>query len=141
MTSRLRASAITVFSAYIACVVAGIGYQKMTESVIQSGIQDAHPALAIARAQIGDQLVRFTRLPAVITTVAMGVMFGATVVWGLGLLASAPQVFYGDDGALATNTAISWGIVIAVLGIATAVAGIGLSRGTTPRQSTAPAAA
>lgn len=239
MTNRLRASAIMVFCAFIAFVVVGIGYQKMTESVIQSGVQAAHPTLsfsfllmqvgavvallavliggaplafaalryalaagrrdilalfgvpvvslivlaiyfklvahlvfahhpsihgpttldrvyggalialfvlaaavsawavsqAILRAKIGDRIMRFTRIPAIIATLAMALMLVATIVWGLGLLANAPQVFNGDDGAFASNTAISWGIGIAVMGIATLVAVIGLTRGATSREA------
>ncbi|HLY32592.1 MAG TPA: hypothetical protein VKQ36_16340 [Ktedonobacterales bacterium] len=248
MTNRLRASAITVFCAYIAFIVSGIGYQKMTETPIQTGIQDAHPALsisfllveigavvallavlvgglplafaalryslaarrrdipllfgvpvvafaalvgyvnlisllhlagshpantgptphdriyasglialfvlgaiasawavsqAIARAQLGDSLIRFTRIPAIIATLAMALMFVSVVVWGLGLLANDPQMFNGGDGVLATNTAISWGVLIVVMGIATLVAIIGLvrGRGTAPSQEEVAAAA
>ena len=222
--------AIIVFCAYVAFILPGIGFQKMTESVIQSGIQESHRALAISfllmeigavaallailagglpvafatvryaaaagrcdimallcvpvaalcavavyvvlvvhllfahhpslhgptqvdvasgigllmvllvgavasawaiclavtRAKIGARIMRFTRLPAVIITLAMEMMFAATVAWGLGLLASAPQVFYDNDGALATNTAISWGIVIAVMGVASVIMAIGV---------------
>lgn len=265
MTNRLRASAIVVFCAYIAFVVAGMGYQFMTDYVVSSGLQDAQPVLsdsflivqigavvallavligglpvafaawrfaiirrrwsilalfgvpvvafaalvgylqliirlrltqglyqadggwhlgysqavtrmglipahpthtgpttldqlyggglfalfilgalasawavsaAIARVQLSDRLLRFTRLLALLTTLTMGVMLAATVVWGLGLLASAPDVFMGNAGVLATNTAFNWSSVIAVMGIATVVAIIGLVRGTTPRQIT-----
>jgi hypothetical protein len=245
MTNRMRASALTVFCAYVAFILPGIGYQKMTESVIHSGIQASHPALAISfllmeigavaallavlagglpvafatlhyaatarrrdilallcapavvlsviavyillvvhlviahhpslhgptrddviagiglialllvgavagawavclavtRAEIGERIIRFTRLPAVITTVAMVMMFAATLVWGLSLLGSAPQMFYGDDGALATNTAISWGIVIVVMGVTTVIAAIGVRRANSSRQPHAAAAA
>ena len=48
MTNRPRTSAIIVFCAYVAFILPGIGFQKMTESVIQSGIQESHPALAIS---------------------------------------------------------------------------------------------
>jgi hypothetical protein len=77
----------------------------------------------------------------VITTLAMVMMFAATVIWGLGLLASAPQVFYGNDGALASNTALSWGVVIAVMGIATVIAAIGVGRANAPHQPRAAATA
>ncbi|SRR5579875_1862679 len=240
MTNRLRASAITVFCAYIAFVVAGMGYQKMTEDVIQSGIQDAHPALsgsfllieigavvallavligglpvafaavrygfstrrlsipalfvvpplafaalvgyvhlvgalhlrhpvnsgpsvveikygfgllalfilgaiasawavsaAIARAQLGDGLVRFTRWPAIVTTLAMGVMFVATLVWSVGMMLYAPKLFNGNDGAFATSTQLSLLPIVVVMGVATIVAAVGLARGSTPRGQTA----
>ena len=46
--SRLRSSAILVFCAYIAFVVIGMGFQKMTEDVVKSSVPTAHPGIALA---------------------------------------------------------------------------------------------
>ncbi len=46
--SRLRSSAILVFCAYIAFVVIGMGFQKMTEDVVKSTVPTAHPGIALA---------------------------------------------------------------------------------------------
>ncbi len=43
--NRLRAAAITVFCAYIAFVVAGLGFQKMTEGVDKAGVMQTYPTI------------------------------------------------------------------------------------------------
>jgi hypothetical protein len=233
MIERPRRTAITVFCAYIAFVVAGMGYQKMTEDVVKARIGDAHPAIGIsfliveigaavallavlagglpiaytalrqalaarrrdifvlfavppvalavwlgytalllsghhppalldiklplswiglfllaaiastaavsiaaARSAIGEQLLRFALGSAVVTTLAMAVMFAAVLVWGLALRADAPQIYNGNDGALATNTVVSWVALVVVMGVATVVAAAALIRGFTAQRTT-----
>ncbi|HEX9036251.1 MAG TPA: hypothetical protein VF808_04590 [Ktedonobacterales bacterium] len=46
--SRMRSSAITMFSAYIALVITGIGFQKLTEDIMKYGAPAAHPGIRIA---------------------------------------------------------------------------------------------
>ncbi|HEY7848992.1 MAG TPA: hypothetical protein VIC27_02950, partial [Ktedonobacterales bacterium] len=46
--SRMRSSAILVFSAYIAFVVIGMGFQKSTEEVVKSNLPTTHPGIALA---------------------------------------------------------------------------------------------
>ena len=52
----------------------------------------------------------------------MVVVSVATVVWGLALWAHAPALFDGDDGILATPTAASWLVILAVMGCCTCAA-------------------
>ena len=230
MIERPRRTAITVFCAYIAFVVAGMGYQKMTEDVVKARIGDAHPAIgvsfliveigaavallavlagglpiaytalrqalaarrrdifvlfavppialavwlgytalllsghhpldiklplswiglfvlaaiastaavsiAVSRSAIPEQLLRFALGSAVVATLAMAVMFVAVLVWGLALRADAPQIYNGNDGALATNTVVSWVALVVVMGVATAVAAASLFRSLTAQRTT-----
>jgi len=62
---------------------------------------------AIARSEIDDPLLRFTFLPGVLATVAMGAMLVASVGWSIGLLQAAPSRFWGNEGILATSTLLS----------------------------------
>jgi hypothetical protein len=64
-------------------------------------------------------------------------MFVAVLVWGLALRVDAPQIYNGNDGALATNTAASWVRLVVVMGVATAVAAAALIRGFTAQRTTA----
>jgi hypothetical protein len=79
-------------------------------------------ALAIARSEIAPGLYRFARIPAAVATLAMVVVTGSLLVWGLGLRAYVPGLFNGNDGLVATNTAANWLVHLVVMGVATAVA-------------------
>ncbi len=46
--SRMRSSAIITFSAYIALVLTGMGFQKLTEDIIKSNLPSMYPGIAIA---------------------------------------------------------------------------------------------
>lgn len=85
-------------------------------------------SLAVKRSQIGENLLYFTRIPAAVTTLAMAAMCVATIIWGLSLRSDVPQLFNGDDGLVATNTAVNWVIIVAVMTIATVVALAGVVR-------------
>lgn len=95
---------------------------------------------AIARAKISGRLLRYALAPASLATLAMAVMLIGAVVWGIGLRAHAPQLWGGDDGVLATSTALSWLAQVVLMAICTAIAAVGLSRGlTTAREALAAA--
>ncbi len=85
-------------------------------------------SLAVKRSQIGENLLYFSRIPAAVTALAMAAMCVATITWGLSLRSDMPQLFNGDDGLVATNTAVNWGIIVAVMTIATVVAVAGVVR-------------
>jgi hypothetical protein len=231
MLERPRRTAITVFCAYIAFVVAGMSYQKMTEEVVKSHLGDVHPeigvsflvvefgaaiallavlagglpitysalrqalagrrrdifvlfavppvalaiwlgytalllsghhlagialplswiglfvlaaiastaavSIAVARSAIPEPFLRFALRSAVVTTLAMAVMFVAVLVWGLAIRGDAPQIFNGNDGMLATNTADSWVRLVVVMGVSTAIAAVALLRGFTAGRAVA----
>ena len=93
---------------------------------------------AIARAEISGRLLRYALAPASLATLAMAVMLIGATVWGIGLRAHAPQLWGGDDGILATSTALSWLAQVVLMAICTAVAAVGLSRAlTTAREALA----
>jgi hypothetical protein len=86
-------------------------------------------SMVVIRSEVSEQLFRFARIPALITTLAMVVMVGATLVWGLAARAANPTLFTEDDGLLASNTTVSWLLILALMALATAVAIAALIRG------------
>ena len=52
----------------------------------------------------------------------------ATIVWGISLRAYAPELFTGNEGILATNTALSWLAIVVVMAASTFVAGVSVIR-------------
>jgi hypothetical protein len=46
--SRMRSSAISIFSAYIALVLTGIGFQKLTEDIMKTSLPTTYPGVRIA---------------------------------------------------------------------------------------------
>jgi hypothetical protein len=77
---------------------------------------------AISRSDVDERWYRFARVPTFVTALALLVMCAATIVWGLALRVSVPQLFNGDDGIVATNTGLSWLMIAIVMVIATLVA-------------------
>jgi hypothetical protein len=77
---------------------------------------------AISRSEVDAHWYRFARVPALVTALAMLVMCVATIVWGLALRADVPELFNGDDGIVATNTGLSWLIIVIIMVIATLMA-------------------
>ena len=86
-------------------------------------------SLAVARSEIDQRLLRFTFIPALVTTLAMALTVTGLVMWGLGLRAAVPDLWNGNDGLAATNTALSWANVAALMVIATLIAAVALVRG------------
>ena len=50
---QVRRSASMIFAAFIAFVIAGIGFQKSTEDIMKTGLPGAHPILAISYDAMG----------------------------------------------------------------------------------------
>ena len=90
-------------------------------------------SIVVARSEIGGHLYRFALVPGAIATLAMGVMCVATIVWGISLRAYAPELFTGDEGILATNTALTWLGIVVAMGVSTCVAGVSVARGLAAR--------
>jgi hypothetical protein len=90
-------------------------------------------SIVVIRSEVSEKLFRFARIPALITTLAMLVMAGATLVWGLAASAADPTLFTEDDGLLASNTTVSWLLILALMAMATGVAIAALIRGNRPR--------
>jgi hypothetical protein len=86
-------------------------------------------SVAVSRCEIGARLYRFALFPGVLTALAMGVVFVATVVWGLALRAQAPALFSGDEGILATPTVATWLTIVAVMAVCACASGAAMVRG------------
>jgi hypothetical protein len=194
-----RQSASEIFAAFIAYVIAGIGFQKMSEEVVKSSLPQAHPLMAIAymvvqagavlallgvlvggvpialvalrdalanrrwgillrfavppislvvvagnlllllhrspghvlawtliglfvlaavvstaavlsavqRSDVDARLFRFARIPGAVVALAMVGTLVASATWSIILWQSAPSIFFGNDGVLATSTVVS----------------------------------
>ena len=89
-------------------------------------------SIVIIRSEISEKLFRFARIPAIIATLAMAVMFVAVLVYGLVGSAANPALFADNQGIMATNTTLSWALVLVMMAIATAVAIAALIRGRRP---------
>jgi hypothetical protein len=48
LMSRMRSSAITIFSAYIALVLTGLGFQKLTEDIMKTSLSATYPGVRLA---------------------------------------------------------------------------------------------
>ena len=54
-------------------------------------------SIAIVRTEVSDSLFRFARFPAIITALAMAVMFAAVLAYGLLARTADPQLFAGNE--------------------------------------------
>jgi hypothetical protein len=86
-------------------------------------------SVVVIRSEVSERLFRFARIPALITTLAMAVIMAATLTWGLAARAANPQLFSEDEGLLASNTTVSWLLILALMAIFTAIAIAALVRG------------
>jgi hypothetical protein len=84
---------------------------------------------AVARSKIPEKLLRFAVLPSFLATIAMALVLAATIVWGLGLRASAPQLLAGNDGIVRTTTIGTWLSIVISMAVATGLAIVSLLRG------------
>lgn len=91
---------------------------------------------AIARAEIPEGLLRFALIPGVVATIAMVVMVLAHLLWSFVLWQKAPDIFWGDDGLLATSTLVGMIVQVVVMVVATIVAIRALAQGFAARNAT-----
>ncbi len=216
MTERLRRSEIAIFCSFVAFVVTGVGFQKMTEGVDKAGIMRAHAAvgagyylviagaviaalavatgalpvalavlreafagrrrdllgllavpivlglafvgwavalaqsdltiastgvrgliiyamvaaalsagavsLAVSRAGLAEDDIRFARLPALAATLGMLLSLAGVLLWGLSLRSSVPSAFALNGGEMRSYAYFTWLRVVVVMGVATLVA-------------------
>jgi hypothetical protein len=95
-------------------------------------ISTAAICILINRSEISEKMFRFARIPAIVTALAMVVMFVAVLAYGLVGMAANPALFAGDEGLMATNTTLSWALIVVMMAIATVVAVAALIRGRRP---------
>lgn len=105
---------------------------------ILGAIASAYALLdAIARAEVPEGLLRFALLPCVVATIAMVVMVLAHLLWSFTLWQNAPDIFWGDDGLLATSTLVGMVVQVVVMVVATVIAIRALVQGFAARNATA----
>jgi hypothetical protein len=78
--------------------------------------------VAAINGDVPPPLYERARTPALVTAVAMACVVVAVVGWGAAVLANDPSLFWGNDGFLATSTALSWLGVIAGMGAGAVIA-------------------
>jgi hypothetical protein len=83
---------------------------------------------AVNRSDLDERLFRWTRLPAMLTVLAMIVVVAAMITWSVSLWQAAPSLFFGDDGLLASSTVGNLVIHILIMAFATGVAARALLR-------------
>jgi hypothetical protein len=91
-------------------------------------------SVAVSRSELGARFYRFALFPGTLAALAMGVVLVATVVWGLALRAQAPALFSGDEGILATPTAATWLVIVAVMAACACAASAAMLRGLRARR-------
>jgi hypothetical protein len=92
-------------------------------------VSTAAVCLIVIRSDISEKLFRFARIPAIITTLAMALMFLAVVGYGLAINAADPELLAENQGIMATNTTLTLAVILAMMAIATAIAVAALIRG------------
>jgi hypothetical protein len=90
---------------------------------------------AVERSEIPATLLRFTLLPFMLATLSMILMLAATLVWGLSLASTMPQLFNSNEGMFGTSTSGSWLEIVIAMAIVTLLATISLIRGFSARSA------
>jgi hypothetical protein len=92
-------------------------------------LSTAAVCIIVVRSDISEKLFRFARIPAIVATVAMVVMFVAVLAYGVIGNAADPALFAGNDGLMATNTTLTLTVILAMMAIASIIAIAALIRG------------
>jgi len=88
---------------------------------------------AISRADIDVRLMHFAYLPGIVTTLAMALMLGATIAWGVFAHIQEPHLFDSANYFVGYPTAISWGLIVLTMTVSTIIAAMGCIRGMSAR--------
>jgi hypothetical protein len=90
-------------------------------------------ALALSRivtdGKLGDGLLRYAFVPGLVATVALLLLLGATVAWGIAAHAEVPALFDRGDLAHGSATAVSWLLDVLVMAGAAGIALMATIRG------------
>jgi hypothetical protein len=77
---------------------------------------------AVRLSEVETRPLRFATLPAVVVSVAMGVMLIAAAIWGINGMRLIPEMFSANYGFLAIRTGLWWGITTALMLVTTVAA-------------------
>ena len=98
-------------------------------------VSSAAVCFAVVRSEVSEKALRFALLPFALATISMALILIATIIWGLGLRDSVPQLFASDGGILSTSTVSTWLCIIIAMAIATGISMISLIRGLSARSA------
>jgi hypothetical protein len=146
----LLAAGVLAFLALIATPPPQVAYPQLAAPliiisfgalfIIAAVVSTAAVCIAVLRSQVDEQTIRlpgitiiiqpykFALLPSAVTTLAMGIVFAATLAWGLIARTQAPNVF--NDSQIV----VSWVGVLAVMGLTTLVAAFAVVQAYTSRK-------
>ena len=153
MLDRLRSSEIAVFCAFVAFVVAGIGFQKMTEDAAKAGIMRTYPAIGaafdvvVAGAVIALLAVLAGGLPLalaalgyarshrrwdiplllVVPALALAAWVGYMILLNTVLLRGASHTSFGEPGGMAVLFSVV-GLFILVAAVSAAAVSLAIAR-------------
>ncbi|HLJ81809.1 MAG TPA: hypothetical protein VKT52_10010 [Ktedonobacterales bacterium] len=85
-------------------------------------------SIAVARCDVSPRLYRFALAPAVVTTVAMAVVLGGVVAWGLIANAELPEYLNGGTTPFRIDIGLSLIVHIAVMALVTFIAALAVIR-------------
>lgn len=86
----------------------------------------------VLHSEIDERFFRFARIPAVITTLAMALTLGSILFWGIATRSAAPDLFIEHNGIFASDTTLTWALVLGMMAIAVLAAAAALLRGLLP---------
>ena len=87
----------------------------------------------VARSEIPATLLRFALLPFTLSTIAMAFVLAASIIWGVGLQASAPQLLAGHAGIVRTSTMGTWLGIVITMALAAGLCALSILRGFSTR--------
>lgn len=85
-------------------------------------------ARAIGQSDIDERPLRFAVLPGIVTTMAMALMLGASIAWGIAAHLQLPTRFDTLTLNAGYPTLVSWSVIVVVMLVATVIAAIGCIR-------------
>ena len=93
---------------------------------------------AINRSETNERVLRWAIATGVLTALSMCVVAVAMIIWSVSLWLSAPDLFFGNNGLLASSTVVNLAIVVAIIVAAAGIAARALLRGNRPTPASAP---
>lgn len=101
-------------------------------------ISSAAVCIAVARNDIAEHHFRFALIPATIATVAMLLVLGLLITWGVRLQGDVPYLFYGPQtmgGTMNTTAQAEWIGIVIVIAVSTIITIAALIRGLPARMT------
>lgn len=103
--------------------------------IIAAAVSTGSVCLAVIRSDIPEKLLRFALLPSIWVTISMALMLAATLIWGLGIHMSAPQLVTSNNGIVGSSTVGTWSAIVIAMALATGLSVVSLMRGLSARSA------